>query len=210
MVGSSASSLPTAQVMELRNQGLADPLIMEELTKQGFPPEQVHMAINYIEASNPPAEYGGGQGYPAQQGYSQQQPRGYPGPAPRSSERSNSAPTQDPNELYSRIEEITESLIDEKWDQLIGEVKKIIEWKERVEERQRAAENDLMKLKEDFKILHQGVLGKLDEYDTRMQDVGTELNAVGRVFKDVVPVFVDNVKELSAIKEQMRNMPFKK
>ncbi|MBI2572295.1 hypothetical protein HYV86_00380 [Candidatus Woesearchaeota archaeon] len=198
-----SQSLPTNQVMELRAQGLSDPLIMEELTKQGIPPDQVHMAINSLEMSNPAAEYGAPQGYPSQQ------PAGrYPSsmPSPPAA-RSSSSP--EPTELYSRIEEITESLIDEKWDQLIGEVKKIIEWKERVEERQRAAENDLVRLKEDFKILHQGVLGKLDEYDTRMQDVGTELKAVGRVFKDVVPVFVDNVKELSSIKDQMRAVPKK-
>src|SRR3989344_1435301 len=172
-----SQSLPTNQVMELRSQGLSDPLIMEELTKQGIAPEQVHLAINSLEMSNPTSDYGSPQGDP------QQQPMGrYPAQPPQSP-RSSSGP--EPTELYSRIEEITESLIDEKWDQLIGEVKKIIEWKERVEERQRAAENDLIKLKEDFKILHQGVLGKLDEYDTRMQDVGTELKAVGRVFKDV-------------------------
>ena len=59
--------------------------------------------------------------------------------------------------------------------------------------------NDLEKLKEDFKTLHQGVLGKLEDYDHRMQDVGTELKAVGKVFKDVIPEFVDNVKELKDI-----------
>ncbi len=202
------SSLPTNQVMELRTQGLSDPLIMEELTKQGFPPEQVHLAINYLEANNPTSDYGVGSG--SQGGYAQQQSPSmgrYGGPAQsQSMQQSSRSSGPDPSELYSRIEEITESLIDEKWDQLIGEVRKIIDWKERVEERQRAAENDLAKLKEDFKVLHQGVLGKLDDYDVRMQDVGTELKAVGRVFKDVVPVFVDNVKELASIKDQLRGV----
>jgi hypothetical protein len=32
-----------------------------------------------------------------------------------------------------------------------------------------------------------------------MSDVGTELNAVGKVFKDVIPEFVENVKELKSI-----------
>lgn len=106
--------------------------------------------------------------------------------------------------LYERIAEIAENIIDEKWDQLITEVKKIIEWKEKVEEKQRQLMNDVQKLKDDFKVLHQGVLGKLDDYDARMRDVGTELGAVGKVFKDVIPEFVENVKELSSLTGKMK------
>ncbi len=114
------------------------------------------------------------------------------------------APGMDSGALYERMEEVAESLIDEKWDQLITEVKKIIDWKEKVEEKQRLLINDVQKLKDDFKILHQGVLGKLDDYDARMRDVGTELGAVGKVFKDVIPEFVENVKELSSMTGRMR------
>ena len=37
-----------------------------------------------------------------------------------------------------------------------------------------------------------------------MRDVGTELKAVGKVFKDVIPTFVENVKELSSVKEDLK------
>ena len=88
-----------------------------------------------------------------------------------------------------------------KW---IAEVKKIVQWKEKVEEKQNKLVSDVEKIKEDFKTLHGGVLGKLEEYDERMQDVGTELKAVGRVFKDVVPEFVENVKELRSLKDEWK------
>ena len=39
----------------------------------------------------------------------------------------------------------------------------------------------------------------MEEYDKGMKHVGTELKAVGKVFKDVIPEFVENVKELSYI-----------
>ena len=96
-------------------------------------------------------------------------------------------------------------MIDEKWDELIAEVKKIIEWKESVEEKQNKINHDLEKMKEDFKVLHQGVLGKLEDYDNRMSDVGTELKAVGKVFKDVIPEFVENVKELSSVSRKFKH-----
>ena len=37
-----------------------------------------------------------------------------------------------------------------------------------------------------------------------MGEVGAELKAVGGVFKDVVPQFVENVKELSSITKGMK------
>ncbi len=168
---------PTAEINELRQQGLTDEIITEELSKKGFPPEQIQQALAQTE--------------PLQTEVSLSSEPGLDLPSPE--------PTNDMGNMYERIEEITESMSDERWDDLIIEVKKIIDWKEKVEEKQTLITNDLQKLKEDFKVLHQGVLGKLEDYDTRMQDVGTELKAVGKVFKDVIPTFVENVKELKAI-----------
>jgi hypothetical protein len=172
----------TPKIIELRNQGLTDNLIVAELGKQGIPPDQVNATISQMDGSAPldqPAgasvpsapDYGAPQGMPSQQ-------------------------TQPQDNIYDRIEEITEGIVDQRWDELIIEVKKILEWKQKVEDAQRKIENDVSKLKEDFKVLHTGVLGKLESYDERMSEVGSELKAVGRVFKDVVPVFVENVKEL--------------
>ncbi len=187
---------PVQDVMQLRNQGLTDQLIMSELSKRGYDPSQVQMAISQIDGGYsqdmpaPPSSYGG-YGGGGQQSYSQ---------PPSASSGSSAA---DGN-IYERIQEIAETMIDEKWDELLAEVKKIVEWKEKVEEKQLKIESDVQKLKEDFNVLHQGVLGKLDDYDGRMRDVGTQLNAVGKVFKDVIPEFVENVKELSSVTEKMR------
>ncbi len=160
----------TANVGQMRSQGLPDTVIQNEMAKQGFPEPAVNQAISQMDMSQgvPPAS---------------------PPPMP--------APGQDP--MSGRIEEIAESIIDEKWDELISEVKKIIDWKNSVEEKQTKLAYDLQKLKEDFASLHQGVLGKLEAYDNRMRDVSTELNAVGKVFKDTIPEFVENVKELGRL-----------
>ena len=170
-----------SEVTQLRLQGLTDNLIMEELKKEGHTPEQIHQAISKADQNT-------GGGMPA---------ISKPNPTPITQETASSPPdNEEEGNIYERIEEITENMINEKWDELISEVKKIMDWKEKIEERQTKIAGDQEKIKEDFKTLHQGVLGKLEDYDSRMQDVGTELKAVGKVFKDVVPVFVDNVKEL--------------
>ncbi|PIN76160.1 hypothetical protein COV17_03170 [Candidatus Woesearchaeota archaeon CG10_big_fil_rev_8_21_14_0_10_36_11] len=173
---------PTSEIMELRNQGLTDNIIVDELTKRGYSQEQVYTALSHVDmGSSSPSSFSSNGSFSGM-------------PSSQSSE----------GNIYERIESITESIVDEKWDDLIAEVKKIIEWKERVESVQSKLNNDVEKLKEDFKTLHQGVLGKVEEYDKRMIDVGTELKAVGKVFKDVIPEFVENVKELKGITENVR------
>ena len=178
-----------SKVTQLRLQGLTDNLIMEELKKEGHTPEQIHQAIGKADQNT-------GGGMPAISKLN---------PTPITQETASSQPgNEEEGNIYERIEEITENMINEKWDELISEVKKIMDWKEKIEERQTKIAGDQEKIKEDFKILHQGVLGKLEDYDSRMQDVSTELKAVGKVFKDVVPVFVDNVKELKEFTTGMK------
>ena len=182
---------PVSDVSQLRQQGLTDDIIIEELSQRGYAQQQISEAIAQADASQPA---GYDMSSPSEQMPMMQQE--VPSPQPSYQE--------DMSNIYERMEEIAESLIDEKWDDLIAEVKKIIEWKNKTEEKQSRLQNDVDKLKEDFKILHEAVLGKLEDYDTRMRDVGTELKAVGKVFKDVIPTFVDNVKELSAVKEELK------
>jgi hypothetical protein len=189
---------PVSEVNQLRSQGLSDDLIKGELTKKGYTPDQLNLALSQADASMPAMGSAG-------PGFSSQPMPSYSSSPSSMHSAGGPPPVNGANgNIYERIEEITESIIDEKWDELLAEVKKIIEWKELVEERQNKMQSSLDKLKGDFNVLHQGVLGKLDAYDTRMQDVGTELNAVGKVFKDVVPQFVENVKELSHITGKMK------
>jgi len=183
-------------VQQLRQRGLSDPMITGELSRRGHPQEYVQQAISDLDNPMPPPA----PGYDDMSYEGEMPSDGYNMPASQMSSSTPQQSQQDGN-LYERIEEITEQMIDEKWDELINEVKKIIEWKNKIEERQLKIQHDLDTLKEDFKVLHQGVLGKLEDYDGRMRDVGTELKAVGKVFKDVIPEFVDNVKEFSRLTE---------
>jgi len=185
---------PVQQILELRQQGLADEVIENELKKKGMNPQEVQLAIE--KANVPPMPGGGMPEMPPAE-----PTMGAPGPMPSGPPNMppGAQPAGDEGNIYERIEAITEEMIDERWSELIGEVKKIVEWKEKIEEKQTKMTNDLEKLKEDFKVLHHGVLGKLENYDSRMSDVGTELKAVGKVFKDVIPEFVENVKELKSI-----------
>lgn len=192
---------PVSEAQQLRQQGYTDDLIGQELTRRGYTPEDVGLALSQLDIDN-----SGSMDAQQQQPSYPNSSSNYPNPSQNYPQQSNSSLSANAgdNALYERLEEIAESLIDEKWDELLAEVKKIVEWKERMEEKQTQLQSDIEKLKEDFKVLHGGVLGKLDDYDTRMRDVGTELKAVGKVFKDVIPEFVENVKELSATTKMIK------
>ena len=199
------------QVRSMRMQGLTDDQILGDLKGQGVKENQIISALGAINHEAPMDPSMGGM--PADMGA---HPAAMPadnfrlptppaGQAPQGMPMHPSAQGAGGSEdLYGRIEEITEEMIDEKWSDLIKEVQKIIEWKNKSEARIAKLETSHAKLKEDFKTLHQGVLGKVEEYDKRMQEVGTELHAVGKVFKDVIPVFTENVKELKSTVQGMK------
>ncbi len=185
------SKIPLDEVNQLKAQGLTDPQIIDDLKGKGFPLSQINDALSQAGLAGPEHEE---HEMPAEE---------FPAPPQAPSEEfpSAAAPSASalPEELHGRIEEIAENIIDEKWDLLVGEIKKVIDWKEKVEDEVSSLKNEVGKLKEDFKELHKGVLGKLETYDEKMTEVGTELKAVGKVFKEVVPEFVENVKELRSI-----------
>ena len=89
-----------SEVLELRSQGLSDAVVKQELQSRGYLPSQVEQALQQADTPYPSAASG------------------------------SVMPAPDQGNIYERIEEITESIVDEKWDDLIAEVKKIVEWKE--------------------------------------------------------------------------------
>lgn len=172
-------------INNLRAQGLNNEMIFRELKNEGYSDNDIAMALSKDEPTLNDQYYPEEEQQPEPQ---MQQPK-----------------TEDQSNIYERIEDITESLIDEKWEELISEVKKIIQWKNSIEDKQKKVEADLQKIKEDFNLLHQGVLGKLEDYNDNVGDLNSEMKAVGKVFREIIPQFVDTVKELKDIKDQIKN-----
>lgn len=103
-----------------------------------------------------------------------------------------------------RIEELAEAIIDEKWNEIVRSINKIIDWKERVEARVTKMEQQLEDMNKNFDTLHKGVLGKITDYDRNLTNVGAEIKAMDKVFQKVLPSLTENVSELSRITAGMR------
>lgn len=108
------------------------------------------------------------------------------------------------NKDVEKVEEVAEAIIDEKWNELVKNINKIVEWKEKTESRMASMEQEFKDLKNDFDSLHKGILGKVGEYDQNIVNIGTEIKAMERVFQKVLPLFTENVNELSRISQDMR------
>ncbi len=104
----------------------------------------------------------------------------------------------------STTEELVETIINEKWEQLVKDINKIIEWKKRTEEKFITMEQQFTDLKETFDKLHQAVIGKIADYDKHILDVGAEVKAMEKVFSKVLPVFTENVNELSKVTDTLK------
>jgi uncharacterized protein YoxC len=103
-------------------------------------------------------------------------------------------------------EELIEAIIEEKWNDLVKDIEKIAQWKTATESRLARIEQSVKDISSNFDQLHQGILGKVGEYDKHILDVGTELKAMEKVFEKVLPLFTENVAALSHITSDFKTM----
>ena len=107
---------PLEEVKQLKSQGYSDYQVIDELKRKGVSLNQINDALAQTAIMMPENE------------------------PQNSTEPTDNFPTENPSnnestktnlgeELYSRVEEIADNIIDEKWELLVGEVKKIVEWK---------------------------------------------------------------------------------
>jgi len=198
--------IPVDQVITLRNQGLSNDQIIQNLQRFGFGLDQINSAIMQADMKEgtmtspyPMRGPGGSQGLNAPQGGDSFDMPQSPGDMGQNySQAVEWAPAED------KIHEIAEAIINEKWTELIDRVNKIIDWKDSVENRMGKMEQQLADISHAFDKLHEGVLGKIADYDRSVMNLGTEIKALEKVFQKILPGFVENVNELSRITSRVK------
>ena len=94
------------------------------------------------------------------------------------------------------IEEIAESIIDEKWKEFEEDIKKIIDWKDKTEARINQMDQQIKDLAASLNSLHKNIINKVSDYDRNLIDVGTEIKAMEKVFQKVLPSLTENINKL--------------
>jgi hypothetical protein len=200
--------LPVEQVTSMRQQGMSNNQIVQTLQRDGYDSARIFDALSQADMQTGAPIQGYGQ---QDMGSIQQQPMPAMGQMP--ADQGMMMGPQQYSQQYSaqpmggereRIEEMAETIIDEKWDELIKNINKIVEWKDKTEARILKMEQEMKDLKDSFDKLHKAIIGKISDYDQNIINVGTEIKAMERVFQKILPTFTDNVNELSRITKSIK------
>ena len=188
-------SSPIEQVLMMKQQGYTNNQIVQALQSQGFSSNEIFDAINqaglsgFEENMQPEQPETGmpeyGQSY--EQQYPQQSFQSFQ--APREIQAPSSIDEQ-------RIQEVAEAIIDEKWQELARDIKKVIEWKDRSEERLTRVEQQIIDIRMAIDSLTKAMMSKISSYDQNIVDVGTEIKAMEKVFQKVLPTLTESVNKL--------------
>lgn len=197
---------PINDITQMRNQGLTNNQIIQNLQRQGYSNTQIFDAMNQVDTK---MAVEGMQQAPNQQA-SDNQPQSGLFTSPGQDAGSPPPATNQVRNIFSndqtKIEELVETIIEEKWVELVNDVSKIVEWKNRVESKVVEMEVQLKTLNDKFSDLNQAVLGKINEYDKHIMEIGSDIKAMEKVFSKVLPVFTENVNELSRISKTFKEV----
>ena len=192
---------PIEQVLMMKQQNYTNNQIVQTLQSQGYSTDQIFDAINQAGLS------GGFEPAPEQveegmQDYGQSYQQ-YPQPQYQT--------IQTPSEIQSpvsideeRIQEVAEAIIDEKWQDLAKDIRSVIEWKERSEDRIAKIEQQILDLRLNIDNLTKAIMSKVTSYDQNIVDVGTEVKAMEKVFQKILPSLTESVKKLDRMTKDVK------
>lgn len=202
--------LPVDQVKTMRGQGMDNNQIIQSLQNSGYSSTDIFDALNQADmASGGPVKKQQDQDVPVpNQDFEYHDDNSFSSQdMPPPSGSMMAPPRGDGGSSYGgdvSTEELVEAIIDEKWNELLKDVNKIVEWKNSMNNKISLVEQRFSDIKAEFDKLEMAVLRKVDDYDKNITNVGAEVKAMEKVFSKVLPVFTENVSELSKISKEFK------
>jgi len=186
-------AIPTDIVLGMRSQNLSNSQIIQSLQRNGYTSQQIADAMAQADIKYNVEQVPSGE---PQQGYEEPQYPSYNQPA-----EGGEMPI-----AMESLQAMVEAVIEEKWQDLIKNVSRIADWKDKTDIRLAAMEQQIAELKNSFDKLHSAILEKIGDYDKTMTDVSTDLKAMERVFSKILPGFIENVSALSSITDDLKGL----
>jgi len=113
-------------------------------------------------------------------------------------------PQTSANVDIERIHEIVESVVNERWEELMAKTGNLPAWKEKVNMNVIAIKQEIVRLNDRMENLQNSVLGKVKDYDSGMRDVQSEMKALEKVFERILEPLVSNIKELDRLTKELK------
>jgi len=111
-----------------------------------------------------------------------------------------------PPQLSSeQIQEVAESIIEEKWDELNSRIGNIPLWKDKINTDLISIKQELLRTQERFNQLQNILLGKINEYNQSITNVSSEMKALEQVMQKIIEPLTSNIKDLQKITEKLKS-----
>ncbi len=211
---------PTESVSKMKGEGLSQDQITQNLERDKYDQRQISDAMNQadikqeIRGPEPQGSY--------QQSAINQIEKEAPVPLamqrpqeeqiPQEPKTVELAPSQPQQVEYpemertmkDQVEELVESVVGEKWDELISGLGNISLWKEKVRDEITSIKQEILRLEKRFENLHKSVLGKVTDYSKDVGNIGVEMKALEQVLGKIITPLTTNIKELSKITNKLK------
>ncbi|MBT3984808.1 hypothetical protein HOE91_00780 [archaeon] len=205
--------IPIEKVQQMQSQGLTNEDITRSLEGQGYNLDQISMAMNQAGMGGTGAPVGMEQSameeipIPTQQ---QAPPPVEQQPAPEQyppQQQQDYGQYQLPQQQfgYEDIQAIVEEILEEKWKEFTRDVGDINLWKGAISDDLDATKQEVVRTQKRLEDLQVAVLGKVNEYNKTMQDIGTDMKALESVFGKILAPLTSNIKELDRITHELKS-----
>ncbi len=102
------------------------------------------------------------------------------------------------------IEEIAESIINEKIEEVSVNINDLSLWREKTSTEIEAIKQEILRIRNHMENLQTSMLGKVEDYKRSIIDVNIEVKTLSKVLEKILQPLTENVKELSRITERLK------
>lgn len=186
--GKKDSDTLMSQVTDLREQGMSDKEIVEDLRDRGHKNQEILEALKQ-------ADIKGASGMAMRKA------------EPALEEEEENVEYPSPKEVgfsSEDIEAVAEKIIADKWQSVEKEIKEMKSWKESASTALDEIDSKVKELASALDRIKISVAEKVSSYSKGLEDVSTDIQAMDKVFKKVLPEFTGNVKQLAEIVEKFK------
>ena len=190
--GKKEHASPVDKVMAMKSQGASNDEIIQTLQRDGHKSDEIFDAISQADIKRTIAPTTPQPMQPLQN------PMQFPS--------ASSAPEVD----TETIQEVAETIIDEKWNVLVEQFNKIVDWKDDMDKEIVTLNERMNTIQNSVQDVQKAMMGRLEKYDENVSEIGTDVKALTKVFQKMLPGFVENISELSRITENLKGSKPKK
>ncbi|MCD6590211.1 hypothetical protein J7K74_03440 [Candidatus Woesearchaeota archaeon] len=162
------------QIVEWKKQGYSDDSIMQYLQSQGYSDSDIFTALNQASQRLQPA-----------QGVEKEK---------------KEEPQEEKQVDEVDTEELIEAIIDEKWQEISQDIKKIVEWKSGIESSIARLDERLKSVEQRLESLYKNIISRVTEYDKHIAIVGGELKAMEQAMSSFLPELNKAIQELKSLR----------